>query len=67
MLAVSIANVLMYMAVVLGGQNSPILSVHILILHLLLTPLLYSYGFAPLKKRIRTAFGMKAVVEESIL
>ena len=39
------------------------MSVHIQILHLLLTPILYSYGFAPFKKRIKKALKLRMKVE----
>ena len=60
MLVVSAANVTVYGVVVLAGYRSPVMSVHIQIIHLLLTPVLYSYGFAPLKKRIKKALKMRS-------
>ena len=40
-------------------------TVHILIGHLLLSPLMYSYGFAPIKKRIQRAFPKMKRMENS--
>ena len=63
MLTVSVAHVVLYGVVILAGWRSPVMSVHIQILHLLLTPILYSYGFAPFKKRIKKALKLRMKVE----
>ena len=41
-------------------------TVHVLIMHLLLTPILYSYGFAPLKKRIKKALKLQGETNHGV-
>ena len=56
-LLVASLDILLYVLTVTNMMPADIKfhTVHVLILHLLATPLLYSYGFAPLKKRIKRA------------
>ena len=56
-LLVASLDVLLYLLTVTDNMPVEIQfhTVHVLIMHILLTPILYSYGFAPLKKRIKRA------------
>ncbi|KAL5270646.1 hypothetical protein ACHWQZ_G001372 [Mnemiopsis leidyi] len=60
-LIVSLLDIMLYLLTV--TNNMPVAlnfhTVHVLIMHLLLTPILYSYGFAPLKKRIKKALKLQ--------
>lgn len=54
-LLISAFDVLLYLLTVTNHARAvfnSFSSVHVLIIHLLFTPILYSYGFAPLKKKI---------------
>lgn len=56
-LLVSFLDISLYLLTIVDmlPPNIKFHSVHVLIMHLLLTPILYSYGFTPLKRRIKRA------------
>lgn len=56
-LTISFLYVSLYVAVTKAKEpDTGLQSVHVLLTHLMFTPLLYSYGFTPLKNRIKRFF-----------
>ena len=63
---VTLAKMIIFIIVSLTQQRLPILTLHVDLVHLSLTPILYSFGFAPLKKRLSRAFRVGLGVHNNI-